>query len=475
MGLIGGLRLSERIKEDYRTDKMNISQILALIVFIVMFVLIITEVIERHQASLLAALAMILIVFLVCRRSTAEVWEILSVRDLFHGQFWYETEAAAETNSGINWATIIFLGGMMIMVEAMGRSGFFRYICLAMAKLVKYKPLSLFVIFMIISAVLSMFIGSLTVVLFLASVTVELAALLNLDPIPMIIAEVFCANLGGAATMCGDPPNLIIGTQLGYSFFDFLFNAGLIALVALVISIIFFYFTMRKKLVKGRGEKDETVRVSYPDPASAVTDKQAFARSSVIFILAIVMLITHAQTGLTIATIGVVIIALTLLFAGNEARAIVRSIDYKTLLFFIGLFVVVGGLEKTGILEYVARIIADMAEGNIYATCAIILWISGICSAFVDNIPFAATMVPVIESLSSSLGIPLPTLAWTLAIGTDVGGNATPIGASANVVGISIAAKSGHLISWPKFCRYTVPGTIIALTAAMALIFVIHC
>ena len=454
---------------------MNISQILALIIFVVMFVLIVSEVIERHQASLLAALAMILIVFLMCLRSTADVWEILSIRDLVHGSFWYTARESADPNSGINWATIIFLGGMMIMVEAMGRSGFFRYICLALAKLVKYKPTRLFVMFMVISAVLSMFIGSLTVVLFLASVTVELAALLKLDPIPMIIAEVFCSNLGGAATMCGDPPNLIIGTELGYSFFDFLFNAGFIALVALVISILFFYISMRKKLTAVNQQENPDENVIYPEPASAIIDKKGFVRSCIIFLLAVIMLVTHAQTGLTVATIGVVIIALTLLFAGSEAISILRSIDYKTLLFFIGLFVVVGGLEKTGILAVVAKIIARMAGGNIYATVAIILWVSAVASAFIDNIPFAATMVPVIESLSETLGIPLATLAWTLSIGTDVGGNATPIGASANVVGISIAAKRGHLISWSKFCRYAVPATFIAVTAAMAMIFVIHC
>ena len=453
---------------------MNISQILALVIFVVMFVLIVLEVIERHQASLLAALVMILVVFLMCRRSTSEVWEILSIRDLFHGRFWYTAKESAETSSGINWATIIFLGGMMIMVEAMGRSGFFRYICLALAKLVHYKPQRLLVMFMIISAVLSMFIGSLTVVLFLASVTIELSALLGMNAIPMIIAEVFCANLGGAATMCGDPPNLIIGTELGYSFFDFLFNAGAIVLVSLVIIIVYFYFALRRQLLIGNAPAI-TDPEEFPLPASAIQDKQAFIRSIAIFILAVVMLITHAQTGLTVATIGVVIVALTLLFAGGEAKSILKSIDHKTLLFFIGLFVVVGGLEKTGILEVIAKVLADAADGSVYATVTIILWVSAVCSAFVDNIPFAATMVPVIESLSSTLGIPLGTLAWTLSIGTDVGGNATPIGASANVVGISIAAKGGRLISWGKFCRYAVPATLISISTAMAMIFIIHC
>ncbi len=454
---------------------MNISQIMALVIFVVMFILIITEVIERHQATLLAALAMIIIVFLLCMNSTSTVLEVLSLRDLIHGDFWYAAGEGATGNGGINWATIIFLTGMMVMVEAMGRSGFFRYICLALAKLVRYKPTRLFVMFMVMSAALAMFIDSITVILFLASVTVELANLLGLDPIPLIIAEIFCANLGGASTMCGDPPNIIIGTELGYSFGDFIENTGLIALVALILTILFFYISLHNKLEEHDEIHGEAKSIQYPEPITAIKDKSAFLRSCVIFGIAVIMLVTHAQTGLTVATIGVFIAALTLIFAGKETFAIIKSIDYKTLMFFIGLFVVVGGLEETGVLALVANGIAKASGGNVYITVAIILWVSAICSAFVDNIPFAATMVPVIESLSATLGIPLSTLAWTLSVGTDIGGNATPIGASANVVGVSIAAKNGHLISWGKYCRYAVPATVIAVTTGMAMIYLIHC
>ncbi len=455
---------------------MSLSQIMAIVIFVAMFVLIITEVIERHQATVLAALATIMIVFLLCMHSTATAWHVLSVSDLVKGSFWYEAGKGTTDNGGINWATIIFLMGMMIMVEAMGRSGFFRFICLALAKAVRYKPTRLFVVFMLMSAVLAMFIDSITVVLFLASVTLELADLLDLDPIPMIIAEVFCANLGGSATMCGDPPNIIIGTELGYSFGDFIRNTGLIALVALILTVLFFYFALRKKLClagSAKGESGEAIR--YPEPGSAIKDTRSFAFSCGIFLLAVVLLVTHAMTGLTVATIGVVIAVLTLLFAGSGWRSILRAIDYKTLLFFVGLFVVIGGLEETGVLKVIASGIARASGGSIYATVAIIIWVSAVCSSFVDNIPFAATMIPIIESLSSALGIPLPTLAWSLSAGTDIGGCATPIGASANVVGVSIAAKSGHLITWKKYCRYAVPATIIAVTTAMLMIFAIHC
>ena len=455
---------------------MNFTQIMAIAIFVAMFALIITEVIERHQATILAALAMIMIVFLLCMHSTGTVWKILSVSDLVHGSFWLAAGEGATSNGGINWATIIFLLGMMIMVEAMGRSGFFRFICLALAKAVRYKPVRLFVMFMIMSAVLAMFIDSITVILFLASVTVELAALLDMDPIPLIIAEIFCANLGGSATMCGDPPNIIVGTELGYSFGDFIKNTGLIALVALVLTVIYFYLVMHKKLSNTETAKDASGQpVRYPEPGSAIRDVKAFVTSCIIFAVAVVLLVTHAQTGLTVATIGVFIALLTLLFSGSEWISVLRSIDYKTLLFFVGLFVVIGGLEETGVLTLIAGGIAKASGGNIYVTVAIILWVSAICSAFVDNIPFAATMIPIIESLSQTMGMPHTTLAWTLSVGTDIGGSATPIGASANVVGISISAKNGHLISWKKYCMYAVPATVIAITTAMIMIYVIHC
>ena len=454
---------------------MSISQIFAVIIFVAMFILIITEVIERHKATLLAAMATIVIVFLCCMHSTATAWKILSVSDLVDGSFWHVAGAGAGENGGINWATIIFLFGMMMMVEAMGRSGFFHFICLTLAKLVRYKPTRLFVMFMIMAAVLSMFIDSITVVLFLASVSVDLAGLLGMDPIPLIIGEVFCANIGGTATMCGDPPNIIIGTELGYSFSDFLCNTGLIALAALILTVLFFYLSLRKKLLVHDAEHAAGKNVQFPDPKTAIKDKKAFMRSTIIFAVAVVLLISHARTGLTVATIGVFISALTCLFAGRESLSIIRSIDYKTLLFFTGLFVVVGGLEETGVLTLIAGLIAGASGGNIYVTVAIILWVSAICSAFVDNIPFAATMIPIIQSLSVSLGIPLSTLAWTLSAGTDIGGSATPIGASANVVGISIAAKNGHIISWGKYCRYAVPAMMISVTMAMIMIFFIHC
>lgn len=446
------------------------AQILAVLIFVVMFVLIITEKFERHIVTLGCGLLTLILVFGVCMHSMGAVTETLNVHNIFTLDFWYQAGEASESSSGINWATIIFIAGMMVMVEGMAKAGFFRWLCMRLAKLVNYKTTMLFITFMIMSAVLAMFIDSITVILFLAAVTVELAQLLKFNPIPMILSEIFCANLGGSATMCGDPPNIIIGTSLGYSFADFITNTGLIAGISLIVVVIYFYFSFRKELKSGAGK--EINIAALPKPEEAITDKRSFIISCVIFLIAIVMLVTHAQTGLTVAFIGLFIALITLLTSGKDTMDIIKKIDYKTLLFFIGLFVVVGGLEQTGILEIVAAFIGNISGGSVMLMVAIIIWISAIASAFVDNIPFAATMIPIIKSLAAAQGADLSVLAWALSMGTDIGGSATPIGASANVVGTSVAAKEGYPVGWGTYCKKAVPATVIVLVVSTVCIFV---
>lgn len=447
------------------------AQILALIIFLAMFVLIILEIWDRHLITLACGLLTLILVFGFGMHSMNAVWETLNVKSIFTTAFWYAAGESSEASSGINWQTIIFIAGMMIMVEGMARVGFFRWLCMRLAKLVKYQVIPIFVTFMVLSFVLAMFIDSITVILFLAAVTIELSKLLEFNPVPMILSEIFCANLGGSATMCGDPPNIIIGTSLGFTFMDFIKNTGLIAVVALVLVVVYFYFIFHKELEKnGAAKKDPS---QYPDPAEAITSKSGFIASSVIFLCAVVLLVTHAQTGLTVSTIGVCIAAATLLAAGKEGPGLLKKIDYETLLFFIGLFVVVGGLEQTGVLKILAGIIEKVSGGNIALMIAIIVIVSAVASAFIDNIPFAATMIPVITNLAATTqGIDITVLSWALAMGTDIGGSATPIGASANVVGIATAAKEGHIIKWGRYCKAMAPATAIVIAVSLVMIYV---
>ena len=421
-----------------------LAQVLAIIIFLAMFLLIILEIWERQWITLACGLLTLLLVFGLGMHSMGAIMRTLNLQSFFTTGFWYAAGESSEASSGINWQTIIFIAGMMIMVEGMAKVGFFRWLCMEIAKMVKYQVIPIFMTFMLLSFVLAMFIDSITVILFLAAVTIELSQLLEFDPVPMILSEIFCANLGGSATMCGDPPNIIIGTSLGYSFTDFITNTGLMAVVSLVFVVIYFYFAFRKELKKnGANKKDHA---SYPDPKEAITDKRGFTASCIIFLCAVVLLVSHAQTGLTVSTIGVAIAIVTLIVAGKDALELLKKVDYKTLLFFVGLFVVVSGLEETGVLEILAGFIGSVSGGNIAVMIAIIIIVSAVASAFIDNIPFAATMIPVITDLASDVaGVNLTVLAWALAIGTDIGGSATPIGASANVVGIATAAREGHI------------------------------
>ncbi len=447
-----------------------ISQIVAAVIFVAMFILIVMDKIERHYVTLGCGVLTMALVFGLCMQSGEAVIQTLNFKSIFTLDFWYHTGSSAESAPGINWETIIFIAGMMVMVEGMARVGFFRWLCMLIAKLVKCKTIPIFITFMIMSGILAMFIDSITVILFLAAVTVELAQLLKFNPVPMILAEVFCANLGGSATMCGDPPNIIIGTSLGYSFADFICNTGVMAGAGMIAAIIYFYLFFRKELSASSGEPVDMSK--FPAPSDAIKDKKGFVISTVIFLVAVILLITHAQTGLTVSTIGLFIAVATIITAPRHIPEIMKGVDYKTLLFFVGLFIVVAGLEHTGVLELVAATIGDISGGNAMLMLGIIIWVSAIASAFVDNIPFAATMIPIIKALSATQGVDLSALAWALSMGTDIGGSATPIGASANVVGTSVAAKQGYPIGWGRYCKACAPATIIVLAICTVIIFV---
>ena len=445
------------------------AQFLASTIFLAMFALIILDRHPRHIITLSCAAATMVLVFGLCMRSFTAMREALTLYSIVRPAFWYNA-GTATTSTGINWETIFFIAGMMVMVEGMAESGFFRWLCITIAQAVQFRPRPIFVAFMVMAAALSMFIDSITVIMFLSSVTVELAQLLELDPVPLILSEIFCANLGGAATMCGDPPNIIIGASLGYGFPDFIRNTGVMALVSLAAVLVYFCIFYHKELAA----PPELPRpaAACPAPREAISDPRGFRISCVIFLLAVALLATHSRTHLTVSCIGVGIGLLTLLAEPKRALRILKRLDFRTLLFFIGLFVVISGLEQTGVLELLSALIGEAADGHVFLLAVIILWGSAAASAFIDNIPFAATMIPVIRSLAETQGIPLSTLAWTLSMGTDIGGNATPIGASANVVGTSIAAKSGHPITWRTYCRSMAPATVLVTLLCTVMLYI---
>jgi Na+/H+ antiporter NhaD/arsenite permease-like protein len=438
---------------------LTLGQILAIAIFIAMFVAIIVGKVHRFIPALIGAALTFIIVFLAI--SPEKAYYVLNLEQLGQLKFWVPGHEQIASH-GVNWQTIIFIGGMMTMVEGLAEVGFFRWMCLYVAKIVNYRIVPILIAFMLLSGFLAMFIDSITVLLFLASVTIELARLLKFDPVPVIIAEIFAANVGGSATMCGDPPNIIIGTAFGYTFTDFAIHTGPIAWIGMLLSLGFFYFVFRKILTPSKGVANTSLN-KYPEPGEAIVNPRLFKINTAIFILVVILLVTHAQTGLSVALIGVIAAFFTLLAAARGALHIVKRLDWRTLLFFVGLFICVGGLEETGVLKMLARYIGEISGGSLILVVPLILWLSAFASAIVDNIPFAATMVPVIASLSQSPGLSLPTLSWTLALGTDIGGNATPIGASANVVGTAIAEREGYPITWGRFCKYAMPAMILVV------------
>ena len=446
---------------------LSLEQILAIAIFALMLGVIISDKAPRYIPALIGAALMILVVFLGVMRSPEAVWNVLNLEQLGQFKFWIPGDSHVESY-GVNWQTIVFIGGMMVMVSGMERVGFFRWICLYAARLVGCRVIPLLLSFMLISGFLSMFIDSITVLLFLTMVTIELARLLKFDPVPVIVAEIFAANTGGSATMSGDPPNIIIGTAFGYTFADFAANTGAIAWTGMIFTMAYFYFIFRKSL-KQTTDPGEMMKVC-PLPSSAITDRRQFLMATGIFILTVVLIVTHAETGLSVAIIGVFAAILTLLINIKSLKHVFKNIDWRVLLFFLGLFICVGGLEETGVLEMIAKFIGDASGGNITIAIPFILWISAFASAVVDNIPFAATMVPIIRELSVVGAMSLPTLAWALALGTDLGGNATPIGASANVVGTSIAHKEGYPITWGRFLKYAFLPMIIVVGISHAML-----
>lgn len=438
----------------------TVSQIVAIAIFLAMFAAIISGKTHRYIPALVGAALTLTVVFLMIMKSPASVLNVLNLNQLGELKFWLPGEEQVKSH-GINWQTIIFIAGMMILVEGLSKAGFFRWICLHVARVVNYQVRPVLIAFMVLSGFLAMFIDSITVLLFIASVTIELSRLLRFDPAPVIIAEIFAANTGGSATMCGDPPNIIIGTAFGYTFTDFAVNTGPIAWAAMAVSIAYFYICTRRTLTTQ--SLTPSSRNQYPKPSEVVTDPKLFWLLTAVFVLVVLLLITHAETGLSVAAIGVTATILTLLVSQKESVFILRRLDWRTLLFFVGLFICVGGLEETGVLNILANYIREISGGKLILVIPIILWVSAFASAIIDNIPFAATMVPVIGHLSHTAGISLHTLSWSLALGTDIGGNATPIGASANVVGTAIAEREGYPIRWGRFLKYALPATILVV------------
>jgi Na+/H+ antiporter NhaD/arsenite permease-like protein len=436
-------------------------QIASIAIFAGVFIALITGRVHRFIPALIGGALTLLVVFVGIERNPGTALSALDLAELGKSTFWIG-HYQPTVFFGVNWQTILFIGGMMVLVEGLRAVGFFRWLCLTTAQMVRYRVIPIALLFVILSAVLSMFLGSVTVILFMASVTIELARLLKVNPVPIIIAEVVASNAGGAATMVGDPPNIIIGTSLGLGFNAFAENLLPIVWIGIAAALGYFYFRFRKEEI-AVGSEASISAARYPKPGEAITNRSLFWIQLAIMMLTVVLLIIHEQVELSVVTVAFVGAAATLAASGKGATNLIKGVDWRTLLFFLGLFVAASGLEETGLLQVLADYIARVSGDSLAKAVILIFWVSALISAVVDNVPFVTIMVPVIIYLSQTTGGALPTFAWALSLGGNIGGNATPIGASANVVGIAVAEKTGYRITWKKYLNHAVPATLIIL------------
>ncbi len=372
----------------------------------------------------------------------------------------------------VNWEALGLIFGMFILVSALTQSGFFRWIGLHALRAADFRAPRIFFLFAGLSALLAAFMDSITVLIFMASLTIEVCRVLELHPAPFLLGAITSANIGGSATMIGDPPNVILGTSLNLGFGDFVVNTGPIAVAAFLANAAFFYVYFRKTDLhaKGRSARDLLEQHRELEPFTAVRDVRLMRVALVVFAFTVTLLILHQLLDLVVAFVALLGATLVLIFGGKDMPELVEKIDWHTLLFLGGLFVIVGGLDKTGVLKDTAAAISDVAGGNLPLLLTTLLWSSALLSMLLDNIPFAAAMVPIIRNLSLQQGVAVAPLAWTVALGADIGGNGTPIGASANIVGLAVAEKGGVRLTWPEYVRVAMPAMFITVAVVNLLL-----
>ena len=371
-------------------------------------------------------------------------------------------EAASEF---IDWNTLGLLAGMMIIVAILNKTGVFEYLAIKSGQWGKGRPGRILILLSIVTAFISAFLDNVTTVILMVPVTFLIADALGVSALPFLLAQVMASNIGGAATLIGDPPNILIGSAASLSFTDFVLNLAPVVLLALPVVLGFFYLAFRREL---RDSEDAQETIERLDARGAIRDPVLLRKSSIILGAVIVGFFLHGALHLEAATIALFGAAVLMLYAKSDVEEVLREVEWPTLLFFVGLFVLVGGLEVTGFVGRIAELLTE-ASDSVAVTAMLVMWGSGIASGVVDNIPFTATMIPVIQEFAAAKGLSeaeVRSLWWALAIGADFGGNATLIGASANVVVAGMSERAGRKISFIKFMLYGIPVTLLSLVVA---------
>lgn len=418
---------------------MNLQQMIAVGVFLLVMAAIISEKVHRSVAALAGAVVLLLT-------------HVLTI------------ETAADY---VDLNTIGVLVGMMLFVAVVKSSGLFEYIAIWSAKLTRGQPMAILAVFAVITAVLSAFLDNVTTVLLIGPMTIAITQILEVNPVPFLLSQIMASNIGGTATLIGDPPNIMIGSAAGLSFADFIVNTGPVVLIILAVVVAIFFLMYRGNL---HVESENMEKVLTLDEKLTIKDASLLRKSVIMIVLVVVGFIFHAQLGIESATVALTAAGVMLLIGGQDAEDVILGVEWSTILFFIGLFVVVGGLNSTGVIAMLANGMLELVGDNEVLAIVLVLWASALISAFLDNIPFVATLIPMIQTMQQG-GMDVLPLWWALSLGACLGGNGSLIGASANVVLAGVSAKNGYPITFMSYLKKGFP--LMLLSVAICAVYLL--
>ena len=408
------------------------------LIFSITYLLIISERIHKTAAALTGGLAMI-------------AFRILDQEEAF---------------AAIDFNVIFLLVGMMIIANTLGKTGAFQWLAIRAAKLAKGNPIRILLFMAVITAVASAFLDNVTTVVLMAPLSIFVASILQVSPVPFLLTLIMASNIGGTATLIGDPPNIIIASEADLSFVDFLANLAPVILLILAVFLVMVFFLFRRQL---QTHPELEHRIMELDESEVLTDHGLLHKSLIILALVIVGFLLHGAFDYEPATVALAGATALIIVGRQHPREALLEVEWPTIFFFVGLFMVVGGVEHAGLLEDIGKKMADASGDSLSAATMLTLWPGAILSGIVDNIPFTAAMIPVVDEVSQQLkvgGSGSNPLWWALALGAGLGGNFTIVAASANVYVIGVAERAGYRVTFVQFLRYSVLVTMVSLVIA---------
>lgn len=426
-------------------------------IFVTCYAVIVSEKIHKTKVALFgAALTLVL--------------KVLTQHDALH-----------DMDTGVDWNVIFLLISMMIIVNIMTKTGVFQYVAVKAAKLGRGDPFRIMAIFAVVTALASAFLDNVTTVLLLAPVTLLIAQELEVDPVPYLITEALASNIGGTATLIGDPPNIMIASKAGFTFMDFIYHLTPAIIVIMAVWMLAWKIVFGRRL---RVREELKERVMSMDEGALIRDPALLKKSGSVLTLTILGFVLHGALGYEPATVALMGAATLLLVSGEDPHRALAEVEWSTIFFFIGLFIIIGGTVKVGLIEMMSQKMIDLTgptRDDMFVLSMVMVWFSAFASAIVDNIPFVATMNPLLAGMADKVlggsgveALKHPTMLpvwWSLALGACLGGNGTAIGASANVIVVGMSEKAGHKITFVRFMKYGIPVMLLTVALSMAYVW----